>query len=311
MDGTPLPQDVQLPHLQTFSRAAELASFTRAAESLCVTQAAVSQHIRGLERELGVALFHRHGGRVVLTDAGRRLYDYAQRILALHAEARREIGRGTAEVTGELRLGASTVPAEHFLPKLLAEFRALHPRIHIHADVADSEAVLAMVPQGKAALALVGTRLPASWAEYRAFASDRLTLIFPADHRWSGRAEVTLDELRQEPLVMREKGSGTRACFERALATQGMSLADLRVSLELGSNEAIKDAVLRSLGVAVLSVQVVNADLASGKLREALIERLDLTRELYVVFDSRGILPPPARAFLAFLATQSVTECSS
>ena len=304
------PGSIKIPHLETFAKAAELASFTRAAESLCVTQAAVSQHIRALELELGVALFHRHGGRVVLSDAGRRLYDYAQRILALHAEARRELGRAI-EVSGELRLGASTVPAEHFLPRLLAQFRQLHPKVHVLAEVGDSEAVLTWVKGSKAELALVGTRLAADWADYRVFASDRLTLVCPPDHPFSTQPEVSLEELRSEPLVLREKGSGTRACFERALQAKGASLEGFQVVLELGSNEAIKDAIMRGLGLSVLSVHVVARELVAGTLKESLIEDLDLTRELYVVVDRRRPLAAAARAFFAFLQTQQLTDCSS
>jgi DNA-binding transcriptional LysR family regulator len=291
--------------LETFSRAADLASFTRAAEVLCMTQAAVSQHIQTLERELDVSLFRRHAGRVDLTDAGRRLYDYAQRILALHAEARRELGQiSSGEVHGELRIAASTIPAQHFLTSLLAEFRKPYPLVHVVADVADSEAVSSMVESGRVTIGLVGRRLSVPWADYQLFATDRLALVVPAGHRWQGQEAVTVDQLRVEPLVIREPGSGTRACLERAIATRKLTLADFNVSVELGSNEAIKDAVFRGLGVTVLSIRAVEAELSDARLYEVPIPELDLTRELYVVTDHRRVLPPPARAFKHFLLTQ-------
>src|SRR5437588_1010296 len=122
---------VQLPYLETFSKAAELSSFTGAAKALRLTQAAVSQRVQALERTLDVPLFHRHGGRILLTDAGRRLYDYAQRILALHREARQEITGQRPSLSGDLALGASTIPGEHLLPALLPIFHQRFPRIKV------------------------------------------------------------------------------------------------------------------------------------------------------------------------------------
>lgn len=116
-----------LPHLETFTEAAERSSFTRAARALGLTQAAVSQRIHALERELGVPLFHRTGGKVELTDAGRRLHEYARRILDLHREARREVAGKVSPVVGELVIAASSIPGEHLLPTLLAAFGASPP----------------------------------------------------------------------------------------------------------------------------------------------------------------------------------------
>jgi DNA-binding transcriptional LysR family regulator len=120
--------DDQLPHLGTFSKAAELSSFTAAAKTLGLTQAAVSQRIHALERILDVPLVRRQGGRVLLTEAGQRLDDSAERILALHREARQEItGQQQPPISGNLSLGASTVPGEHLLPALLSMFHERFP----------------------------------------------------------------------------------------------------------------------------------------------------------------------------------------
>jgi len=303
--------DAQLPHLETFSKAAELASFTRAAEAMCMTQAAVSQHVHALERELRVALFHRGAGRVELTEAGRTLYDFAQEILELHGAARQALSKVSEPVTGELHIGASTIPAEHFLTGLLGEFRKLQPHINVVADVADSEAVVRALEDRRVILGLVGRRFAFPWAEYQLFANDRLVLVVPARHAWKKRASVTVDELRAQPLIVREPGSGTRACLERALAIRHLTLADFRVTMQLGSNEAIKDAVRGGLGVAVLSIRAVEEELSKRRLREVPIEGLDLTRELYIVTDRRRALPSPARRFLHFLKTHPLADTSS
>jgi DNA-binding transcriptional LysR family regulator len=290
-----------LPYLETFARAAELSSFTAAARAVGLTQAAVSQRVQALEAELGVSLFRRQGGRVSLTEAGRRLYTYAQRILDLHREAREAVTGRPAPLGGELTLAASSVPGEHLLPALLATFQHAHPHVRVRATVADSRAVLEQVLQGKADLGLVGGRGESPHLDYRCFACDRMVLVVPAAHAWARRRRVSLEELGRQPLILREAGSGSRWCLEQALARAGKSLRDLRVALELGSNEAIKEAVLRGLGVAVLSSHVVGKEVAAGQLRALRVAALALTREMFVAWDRRRVLPIPARLFLDLL----------
>jgi DNA-binding transcriptional LysR family regulator len=293
----------EIPHLETFSKAAELLNFTAAADELCMTQAAVSQRIKALEDELGILLFDRHAGRVTLTDAGRSLYDYAQRILALHDEARRRLGEARQGLSGELRLAASTVPGEHLLPAIVGAFQRTHPDVRVVATVADSAQVLQALEREEVALALVGRAGPSEWSDSTPFARDRLLLIVPPKHRWAKRSSITLQELREEPLILRESGSGSRSCLEEGLSRVGWKTADLRISLELGSNEAIKEAVLRGAGVALLSAFAVRHDLDTGRLHGLTVEGAEMCRDLYVVTDRRRVLPPTARAFLEVLET--------
>ncbi len=297
---------LQLPHLETFAEAAERTSFTAAGKALDLTQAAVSQRIQALEQFLGVPLFERQGGRVLLTEAGHRLYDYTQRILALHRQAIEELtGRQTA-LAGELSLAASSVPGEHLLPTLLARFRECSPHIQVRATVADSRQVLRQVEQGEAHLGLVGGKADSPHLEFRAFGSDELAVIVPAGHAWARRKRVPLDQFCEQPLILREAGSGSRWCLEQALAKAGKSLGDLHVALELGSNEAIKEAVLRGLGLAVLSTHVVQKELQTGQLHSVQVTGLALVREMFAVWDRRRALPIPARRFLDLL--ESPTE---
>jgi DNA-binding transcriptional LysR family regulator len=254
-----------------------------------------------LEQELGAPLFRRQGGRVLLTEAGRRLYDYAQRILELHHEARREITGRRAPVAGELTLAASSVPGEHLLPALLSVFRQQHPNVQIRVTVADTLAVLNQVEHGQAHLGLVGGKSDNPHLEFRSFACDQLVLVVPADHPWRRRRRVSVQELCEQPLILREAGSGSRWCLERALTQAGKSAQNLRVALELGSNEAIKEAVLRGLGVAVLSCHAVQKELHAGQLHALKVTDLPLEREMFVVWDRRRVLPIPIRLFLQFL----------
>jgi DNA-binding transcriptional LysR family regulator len=293
--------DARLPHLETFAAAAEAGSFTAAARALGLTQAAVSQRIAALERALGVSLFRRSGGRVLLTEAGRRLHSYARRILALHAEARQTVTGRAAPVAGDLTLGTSSVPGEHLLSAALSAFRQRHPLVQVRVTVADTQAVLRAVERGKADLGLVGGRGDSPHLEYRPFASDRLALIVPAQHPFAGRRRVSVRDLCRQPLILREAGSGSRQCLEQALAQAGKSLRDLHAVLEVGSNEAIKEAVLQDLGVAVLSTRAVGKELHAGQLFALPVTGLSLVREMLAVWDRRRPLPIPAHLFLELL----------
>lgn len=295
----------QLPHLETFSKAAELCSFTAAGKVLGLTQAAVSQRIHVLERMLGKGLFERKGTRILLTEAGQQLYEYAQRILALHHEAFEAITDRKTLITGELLLAASSIPGEHLLPDLLSAFRKQYPRIRVRAAVLDSLAVSSEVEHGNVHLGLVGRKVGSPNLEFRPFASDELVLIVPAKNPWTQRRRVSFDQFAREPLVMREPGSGSRWCFEQAISASGKSLADVDIILELGSNEAIKEAVIKGLGVAILSSMAVKKELASGQLRSLKVIGLSLERTMSVVWDARRVLPAPARIFLQFLESTS------
>ncbi len=305
------PAAVQLPHLETFSRAAELGSFTAAAKALGLTQAAISQRIQSLEKTLGVSLFRRQGGRVLLTEAGQRLHDYAQRILTLHRDARLEIAGQSFPIAGELTLGASTIPGEHLLPELLAGFRRRFPEIQVKAEIGDSMKVLSQVERGQVSLGLVGRKDDNPHLEFRHLASDRMVLVVPKNHPWSKRKQVSLKQLCGQPLILREVGSGSRHCFETALGQAGKSTRDLRIALEFGSNEAIKEAVLRGIGVAILSSHAVAKELKAGQLHGLKVSDLPCAREMFIVWDRRRVLSAPAGAFRAFLEMNPITVPST
>jgi LysR family transcriptional regulator, low CO2-responsive transcriptional regulator len=163
--------------------------------------------------------------------------------------------------------------------------------------------VLRQVEHGEVHIGLVGGKTDNPALEFRRFATDRILLVVPAAHPWRRRRRVTLAQLAEQPLILREPGSGSRWCLERALAQVGQSLRDLRVALELGSNEGIKEAVLRGLGLAFLSSYAVADDLVAGRLHAVSIAGLSLTREFFAVRGRGRALPIAARLFLDLLPT--------
>jgi DNA-binding transcriptional LysR family regulator len=293
-----------LPHLETFAEAAERASFTAAARHFGISQAAVSQRIQQLETALKTPLFRREAGKVSLTDAGRRLHEYARRILDLTAEAHAAVTGTPGRVTGELRLAASSVPGQHILPHALATFRKAHPGVQVRVSVSDTEAVLHEIEQGSAHLGFVGGPGGSSHLEFRRFATDELVVVVPTKHPWAKRKRVSPKELAAQPLIQREPGSGSRQCLERALERVGLTPSSLNVVLELGNSEAITGAVLEGLGVAVLSARAVQKEVRADRLHVLRVEGLTLERDLFVVRDRRRALPAAAQTFLTSLGPE-------
>lgn len=291
----------ELPDLATFVLAAERGSFTAAAGALGVTQAAVSQRIARLERALDRPLFRRRAGRVELTEAGRTLHGYARRILGLHAEARAALGGDRPPVEGELPIGASSIPGECLLPGLLAEFHRAFPRVHVRATIGDSSSVLRDVERGQVSLGLVGQPADAPGLESRPLGGDCLALVVPPGHRWAGVPGLAAEALHDEPMILREPGSGSRRLLEEGLRALGIEPRALAVALELGSNAAIRDAVRGGLGVAFLSYLCVRGELERGELVRVAVPGLELRRSFYAVRDRRRPLSPAAGAFTHFL----------
>ncbi len=296
----------ELPHLATFATVAERGSFTATAADLGITQAAVSQRIAVLENELHVSLFNRRAGRISLTEAGQRLYPYARKILDLHGQARTDIGGFQPTIAGDLPIAASSVPGECFLPALLSSFHEAHPGVHVRATVSDSGSVMQDVEKGQAMLGLVGQEAEKPTLEFRPIGSDSLVLVVGSGHRWAARKRIPLKSLTGESLIIRELGSGSRCALEKSLERVGVSLARLNITLELGSNVAIKDAVKRGLGIAFLSRLSVHRELDARELQAVEVSGLSLARNFYLVYHRRRPLSPAASAFLRFLESYPI-----
>jgi DNA-binding transcriptional LysR family regulator len=291
---------MELRHLKSLVAVAECESFTRAAQSLQLTQAGVSKHIAALEENVGTPLLERSGRSVRLTQAGSRLYAYARQILDLVELARRELGVSDRMVEGPLRIAASTVPAQSLVPELLAQFHELYPQVRESVTVSDSSAAMQAVEEGQADVGLVGELPYSASVQARAIADDELLLVVSPEHPLAKSRKVTPQRLRSEPIVVREPGSGSRRCVERALDSVGLCAGDMTIAMEMNSNEAIRGAVERGVGAAFLSRVVVAQALAEKKLALVDVKGLHVRRHLFLISSARRPLPPAGRAFLEF-----------
>ncbi len=297
---------MDLRQLEIFVKVAEFKSFSKAAEALFLTQPTVSEHIRTLEQELGVRLLDRLGRGAEVTRAGQLLFTHATRILQLQREARQAMDQFQGKLVGELAVGASTIPGEYVLPPLLGRFRDKFPDISVTLLIADSRQVVDWVAEGKVELGVVGARLGHRSVEFRELMPDEMVLVVPATHPWHGRERVEAAELSGQPLLLRERGSGTRAAFEAALTEAGLDLGDFRVVGEMGSTQAIKQAIKAGVGVSVLSRRAVEEECRSGLVWALTMRGLSIPRSFFVATHRDRSRSPLGEAFRAFVESESV-----
>ena len=286
--------------LAAFCAVVERRSFSQAAERLGVTQPAVSLQVRSLEKRLGTQLLDRSGRRVEPTEAGWRLYRGAQRMLTLEDQLLAEVAASSeGELAGDLVLGASTGPAAVVVPVVLGEFQRENPGVRVFLTVSDTHSVVERVAARELELGIVGAARRHRGVRFEPFFSDEVILVCPPGHRFAGRS-VSLDELREEPLILMQEGAGVRQIVEDALRRQGIRLRDLDVRLELGLQESVRRAVEAGYGVTFISRTAVEAELAAGRLTEARVEGLEATREISLASASGRARSRIADAFVAF-----------
>jgi len=292
---------MDLKTLEVFCRIVEFRSFTRAAEAVSLTQPTVSGHIKDLEEELGLRLLDRAGRTVTPTRAGDILYTYARRILGLRAEAQQAIGEHKGGLRGDLALGGSNIPGSYVLPPIIAAFKQDHPDAAITLHIKDSREIVRGVGDGTYELGMVGARFEEGRVRYDRYAQDELVLAVPASHAWAGRSGVRLRDLIGQPIIMRERGSGTRKVMEKAMAGHGLSADRLRTVLEVTSNEAIRQALKAGAGVAVISRRAVLDDVRCGTVAALRFQGSRMIRDFFLVTHRTRSRSPLGDAFLAFL----------
>jgi DNA-binding transcriptional LysR family regulator len=286
--------------LAAFCAVVERKSFSQAAERLGVTQPAVSLQIRSLEQRLGRQLLDRSGRRVEPTEAGRRLYASAQRVLAAEEHLLEELDADDeGAITGTLELGASTGPGGTVVPLLLCEFQEQHPDMGVRLTVSDTQTVVDRVAGRELEIGIVGAGRRHRGVAFEPFFSDEVVLACPADHRFAGKT-VSLDDLKGEKLIVMQDGAGVRQVIEDELRKAGIRLRDLDVRLELGLQESVRSAVLAGHGIAFISRLAIEADLAAGQIATARVGGLDPVREIFLARATGRSETRAARAFIAF-----------
>ena len=292
-----------LYYLRTFHAVASQRSFTRAGRGLNLSQPAVSAHVRALERYFGARLFEMRQRRVHLTAAGLALFTYTQRVFNLLDEAGRAVVATQRAERGLLRLGASPTIGVYLLPAMLAQFHAEHAEVQIDIFIGPTADVIGRVVADYLPLGLVEAPVSHRDLVVERVGEDELGLVAPNDHPLARLRQVEPHELAEVPLLRREAGSGTRALVDMALLRAGVNPSTL---MELGSPEALKQAVLAGVGLAWLPRLSVARELASKQLAQVQVVDLSVRRVLSAVRrHDRGPLPV-THAFLELLRNTAV-----
>jgi DNA-binding transcriptional LysR family regulator len=301
---------MDLRRLEIFAKVAELGSFSRAAEALFLTQPTISEHVRSLEDELGVQLLDRLGRGATPTRAGQLLLGYARRMLALSREAHQALERFQGRMSGELVVGGSTIPGEYVLPALIGQFKSKYPDISISLHIGSSRQVSDWVEEGRVEVGVVGARPAARTLEAKELMPDELVVVVAATHPWATRRVTTLADLQKEPMVVRERGSGSRDAVEHALQEAGISPASLRLVGEMGSTQAVKQAVRAGVGIALISKRAVEDECRAGLLACVKVKDLRIARAFHLVTHRDRTRSPLAEAFVEFIESQPVDRTS-
>ncbi len=269
--------------LRVFVTAARTLNFSKCAEAMNITQPAVSRHIGEIEAAYGLPLFNRSSSGVSLTKAGTLLLKHAETILSAFGKMDYDMRLLADSAKGKLSIGASTTIAMYLMPSVLASFMDTAYGLEISMLSANSEKVEQWLKEGLIDIGFVenASRLP--WLHYEHLLDDELVLIAGTERAGFSRESVNIDELRNIPLVLREKGSGTREILSERLAACGLREENLNVVIELSSTEAIKSFVRNSDAMAVVSVIAIRKELADGSLRIVDIDGVEFDREFATV----------------------------
>ena len=296
---------MKLNQLEILCKIIESGSFSRAAGSVHLSQPTLTEHIKSLEDYLGVTLLDRLGREVVPTKAGEILYEYAQKILNLKAEAEQKLYSLRGELKGELVVGASTIPGEYILPALIKDFRDNFPTIFIKLSIGDTKKVIEKTLNNQIELGIVGAEVKSAKLEYYPFVKDELILVVPPLPSWKKIKSITLEKLKEIPFVLREEGSGTRMVMEKTLENYGIGVSDLEVVATLGSTMALVQAIKRGVGGSIISYRAVKEDLKKGALKRIPIEKVKFYRKFYLVLRRGKTRSPLCEAFKSFLLDTS------
>lgn len=267
---------INLHHLRLFSAVVDQGGFTKAAHALHLSQPAISKSLNELERQLHVKLLDRSGRSVRLTDAGQLLHARARELFGVERAAERELRELRGLKRGVLRVAASTTIATYLLPPVLGRFRMRHPGIHLRITSANTRTVTKLLLESRVDVALVEGPVSRSGIDVKPWVNDELVIIAPPDHPATIRP-ISVHELETLPVLVRERGSGTRAVSERALARHGVRL---RNSMRVGGTEAIKQAVAAGLGLAIVSRAAAADQIALGRVAVVVVEGLVIRRTL-------------------------------
>lgn len=294
---------MELHHLRIFLSVFKKKSFSKASHELHLAQPTVSEHIKTLERELNCALFERLGKKVIPTREAAVLHDHALELVEKADSVKGVLGQFRKEVSGDLIIGASTIPGTYLLPERMADFKRKHPGVSFQVRAGDSQEIVQQVVSHHLLLGIVGSRITDAQINYTPFLEDELIVVAAPSVVKGNRA--SLKDLCKYPMVLREEGSGTRREAEKLLQGQGFSCKNVNVTGIFGSTDAVKQAAVVGLGMTILSRYSVTEELKHGLLKVVKLDIPPMKRMFSIATHKKRSLPLLYSLFLDHLKSNS------
>lgn len=288
--------------LKVFRSVATWLSFTKAADEMFVSQPAISKHVQELEKEYGVRLFDRIGHRIQLTPAGQLMLDHACRIIDAYQRLDYDMKRLQSKYEGELRIGASTTISQYVMPEFIARFRKRYPEVRLTMLSGNSHEIETALAAGRIDLGMVEGVKRQPQYKYTPFMADELVAIVRTGNPLACRDEISLDELKTVPIVLREWGSGTLDVIQQTLRAHGVSLSQLNVEMNFGTTEGIKHFVLQSDCMGIISVRAVYQEVYAQLFKILEIGDCKIVRQFCFV-EKRGEESGLQKQFRQFIAS--------
>jgi len=292
---------MELREIRTFCAVVETGSFTKAAKILYLTQPTVTLQIQSLENNLGIYLFNRSLRDIVLTESGRVFYEYAKKIISLCDEAVKSVCNVDKIAKGNLRVGGCSSIGEYVLPKELASFKKIYSCAEISLKIAPSLQIIEDLIQGALEIGVVGSKTKIAQLVYKDFIRDELVLIVSSNHPFASSGKITLDQLREEPFLIRCEGSGLRSTLKREFENLGLKLDELNVIMSLGNTSAIKRGVISGIGVSIVPKISIENELKLNLLKEVKIGGVNLFMDFYIAYNPSRFLSKIPELFLEHL----------
>jgi DNA-binding transcriptional LysR family regulator len=299
IETSQLARRISLRQLQVFEAVARLLSYTRAAEEMYLSQPTVSMQIKKLESDIGLPLTEQIGKKISLTEAGTAFYQASRDILGTLGRFEMLIDDQKGLRTGQLRIAVVTT-ANYFAPRLLGKFCQAYPGIKMSLEVANREHILERMNNNMDDLYLIGKPPESSELEFQPYLPNPMVVVASTDHKLAGKKAIPLADIAEENFIMREHGAGTRIAVEEKFASAGL---DIKVGMELGNNESIKQGITGGLGIAVLSLHT----LTLGDMNELTVldvQGFPISWQWYVGHPRGKRLSIIARTFIDFMYEQ-------
>jgi DNA-binding transcriptional LysR family regulator len=292
---------MNLDHLNTYIEVVKTGNFSEVAKKLGISQPAVSFQIQKLEQDLGVRLIDRKQKKLTLTEPGKRILSFAQKVQDEYGSMLEDINQLREDVIGNLFISASTIPGDFILPPLLSEFKTLHPSVQIQVVVSDSGQVIEDVENGTYDVGFCGIMPENKEMEAIKIAEDEIVLIVAAGHPFASRKSVSFMEIAEEPFIAREETSGTQKNVASLLKIAGFDIKLLKPSLILGTTEAVVSAVESRSGIAFVSNYAIKKSLSLGMVEEVNVEGLTLKRDFYCIYHKERVVSRLLDEFISFI----------